>query len=71
MPLSQETAQAVAIILGAVGTFIVSVGTFVMQWRANRKMNEMRESGAKRLEQINAVHDLVASQSPPKKDDNG
>ena len=56
---------------GAVGAFIVSVGTFIMQWRANKKMNEMREGGARRGEQISAVHDLLAAQAPPAKDDHG
>lgn len=58
-----DQAQGIALIIGALAAFIVSVGTFVMQYRANKKMNNIREDGAMRTAQIADVHELVNGQS--------
>ncbi len=58
-----EQAQGIALIIGALGALIVSVGTFIMQWRAGHKLTSIQEDGTARTAQITQVHDLVNGQS--------
>jgi hypothetical protein len=63
MRITPDDAQSIVVILGGVSAFIVSVGTFVMQYIANRRLQKLKETGEERGAQITAVHDLVNGQS--------
>jgi hypothetical protein len=61
--ISADEAQGIAIIIGSVSAFIVSVGTFVMQYMANRRLTHLKEMGQQRDTQLSVVHDLVNGQN--------